>query len=80
MKNEIDVFYERMQKIGIQLELVGNYPWIYVRSVNGNRIKHEDFINANHGFQIGWSGIRTDSVPTLIEDRALIFKIIRKYK
>ena len=48
------IFVRRLKKIGIELELIGNYPWIYLRSVNGNWIKDEDFINANHGFTIGW--------------------------
>ena len=37
--NEISIFVRRMKRIGITLELVGNYPWIYLDSVNGNRIK-----------------------------------------
>lgn len=80
MDNEINIFCKRMEKIGIKIQLVGNYPWIYLDSVNGNRVQREDFVNANHGFTIGWSGIKLDSKPHLIEDRALIFKMIRKYR
>jgi hypothetical protein len=78
--NEINIFYRRMEKIGIKLQLVGNYPWIYLDSVNGNKVKREDFVNANHGFTVGWSGIKIDSKPHLIEDKHLIFKMIRKYR
>jgi hypothetical protein len=78
--NEINIFYRRMEKIGIKLQLVGNYPWIYLDSVNGNKVKREDFVNANHGFTIGWSGINNDDKPRLIEERDLIFKMIRKYR
>ncbi len=78
--NEINIFCKRMEKIGIKLQLVGNYPWIYLDSVNGNKIKREDFVNANHGFTMGWSGIKIDSKPHLIQDRDLIFKMIRKYR
>jgi hypothetical protein len=80
MDNEISIFIRRMKRIGIELQLVGNYPWIYLDSVNGNKIKIEDFVNANHGFNIGWSGIKIDSTPHLIDDWSLIFKMIRKYK
>lgn len=80
MDNEINIFCKRMEKIGIKIQLVGNYPWIYLDSVNGNRIKKEDYYLANHGFTIGWSGIKIDSKPHLIEDRDLIFKMIRKYR
>lgn len=78
--NQISIFVRRMKRIGITLELVGNYPWIYLDSVNGNRIKKEDYIYAHHGFTIGWSGIKLGSVPHLIEEWDIIFKIIRKYK
>ena len=77
--NEINVFVRRMKRIGIELQLFGNYPWIYLDSVNGNRIMKEDYYHANHGFTIGWYGIKLGSVPHLIEDRDLIFKMIRKY-
>jgi hypothetical protein len=80
MDNEINIFCKRMEKIGIKIQLVGNYPWIYLDSVNGNRIKKEDYYLANHGFTIGWSGIKIDSKPHLIENRDLIFKMIRKYR
>ena len=33
--NEINIFVERLKKIGIQIELVGNVPWIYLNKVNG---------------------------------------------
>ncbi len=69
-----------MRKIGIDLQLVGNFPWIYLDSVNGNKIKREDFVNANHGFNIGWTGVRIGTEPHLIEDLDLIFKMIRKYR
>jgi hypothetical protein len=77
--NEINIFIRRMKRIGIELQLVGNVPWIYLDSVNGNRVKKEDFVNANHGFNIGWYGITLGAEPRLIEDRDLIFKMIRKY-
>jgi len=78
--NEISIFVKRMKKIGIDIQLIGNYPWIYLDCVNGNRIKKEDYFHANHGFTIGWSGIKLGSVPHLIEEWNMIFKMIRKYK
>jgi len=35
----ITKFYERLKAIGIDIELSGNYPWIYLTSVNGVRVK-----------------------------------------
>ena len=78
--NEINIFIRRMKRIGIELQLVGNVPWIYLDSVNGNKIKREDFYLANHGFTIGWTGVRLGTEPHLIEEWDMIFKMIRKYR
>jgi hypothetical protein len=36
MNDEISIFVRILKKIGIELELIENYPWIYLRSINGN--------------------------------------------
>lgn len=79
--NEITVFINRLEKIGIKLQLSGNIPWIYLESVNGNRVKREDWVNANHGYCIAWSGVRLGEQPHLNwHDIKTTFKIIRKYR
>lgn len=79
--NEITVFVERLKKIGIEIKLVGNYPWIYLDEVNGNKIKREDYFNANHGYTIAWSGVRAGQEPHLNwYDIKKTFELIRKYK
>ena len=75
--NVINRLVPRLRKIGIDVELIGNYPWIYLRKVNGNTIK-ERFLG-NHGFTIAFHPIRNDQVMELT-DITEIFKIIRKYK
>ena len=77
--NVINRLVPRLKKIGINVELVGNYPWIYLEKVNGNRIKKEDFFRGNHGFTIAFSPIRKDQVMELTDIRK-VFEIIRKYK
>ena len=76
--NEIDIFVERLKKIGIELELVGNVPWIYLNKVNGNKVKHEDY-NANHGYTVAWYPVRLGQEPHLDSDLKRTFEIIRKY-
>jgi hypothetical protein len=79
--SEIEVFVNRLKKIGIEIELVGNIPWIYLERVNGNKIMIEDWINANHGYCVAWSGVRLGSEPHLNwPDIKHTFKIIRKYR
>jgi hypothetical protein len=75
----ISILVKRLRRCGIEIELVGNYPWIYLDKVNGNSIKQEDF-TANHGFNIAWFGIKNDDKIKLAEDPKIIISIIRKYK
>jgi hypothetical protein len=78
--NEVVKFRDRLKKIGIEIELEGNVPWIYLKSVNGNKIKPEDWINANHGYTIGWYPISVvDEISLNWHDMDLTFKLIRKY-
>ena len=75
----ISILVKRLRRCGIEIELSGNYPWIYLDKVNGNRIKQEDF-TANHGFNIAWFGIKNEDKIKLAEDPKTIISIIRKYK
>lgn len=77
--NEVEVFINRMRKIGIELKLVVNVPWIYLVSVNGNLVKEEDY-TANHGYTIAWYPVRMGSELHLDSDLNRTFDIIRKYK
>ena len=78
--NELIVFKNRLEKIGIVIELKGNIPWIYLESVNGNKVKSEDWINDNHGYTIAWYPIRNGEEITLNwHDIKKTFEIIRKY-
>lgn len=83
--NEIELFRNRLKKIGIELELFGNFPFIYIYKVNGNKVQREDY-NANHGYNFAWYGFawygaKNGDKPHL--DWSAIkttFEIIRKYK
>jgi hypothetical protein len=78
--NEVIKFKERLEKIGIKIELMVNIPWIYLESVNGNKIKPEDWVNANHGHCIAWYPIKIgDEMKLNWPDMDLTFKLIRKY-
>ena len=71
----LNTLYKRLHKLGIEITLVGNYPWIYLHKVNGNLVK-EKFM-AEHGFTIAFLVGRHDMQLT---DRKKIFEIIRKYR
>lgn len=76
-KDVISVFVGRLNRIGIQVELIGNYPWIYLNTVNGNRVK-ERFLG-NHGFTVAWYPVKSGEKIKLT-DISEIFRIIRKYR
>lgn len=77
--NVINRLVPRLKKIGIEVQLSGNYPWIYLDEVNGNRIKNEDYYLGNHGFTIAFLPIKPDKKME-ITDIKKTFEIIRKYK
>jgi len=76
MKDKLTTLVDRLRRVGVDLELAGNYPWIYIDSINGARVT-EKFM-ANHGFTIAFYPIRADKQVELT-DLSEIFKLIRKY-
>lgn len=69
----------RLKRIGIEIEMAGNYPWIYLDRVNGNKIRPEDYFCGNHGFTIAFSPIKPGTKMVLTDIRQ-VFKVIRKYR
>jgi len=68
----INSFVRRLNKIGINIELIGNYPWVYIRAINGVTVK--EMFCAKHGFTAFFV---TNS--TKFSDRREVFKLIRLY-
>ena len=76
---QLDVLTKRLKKINIEIKIVGNIPWIYLSSVNGNIIKPEDYYLANHGFTIAFMPM-SEREKIEITDIKKTFEVIRKYK
>jgi hypothetical protein len=77
--NVLNRLVPRLRKIGINIEMSGNIPWIYLEKVNGNRIKKEDYYCGNHGFTIAFYPIKVGQKMELTDIKK-VFEIIRKYK
>ena len=75
--DKLDVFVKRLKKIGIDVKLAGNFPWIYLDKICG--IKVTERFQANHGFTVMFLPGRNDSPPSNFTDITEIFKLIRKY-
>ncbi len=71
----IPSFANRLKKIGIIIELLGNFPWVYLDSVNGIKVKER--YKADHGFTVFMQSIRMDQNDQMM-DITLIFKKIRQ--
>jgi hypothetical protein len=76
--DKINVFVERLKKIGIDVKLSGNYPWVYITEICGKRVTEK--FDGNHGFTIIFLPVRNDSPPSEFTNIKEIFKLIRKYK
>lgn len=75
-KEFIESFVKRMERVGVKVELVGNYPWIYIDRINGKKVT-ERYLG-NHGFTLCFLPLRDQK--TEFTDITEIFKLIRKYR
>lgn len=76
-RDKIGVFVERLKKIGIEVKLTGNYPWVYIDEICGKRVTEK--FEGNHGFTLIFLPGRNDSPPSDFTDIRETFKLIRKY-
>ncbi len=74
--DKISIFYKRLKKVGIEIEMFGNYPWIYLDKVNGKKVKEKQW--SDHGFTLAMSPIRPGQ-QLEFHDIANTFKVIRRY-
>ena len=75
--DKIKVFVERLKKLGIEVELQGNFPWVYIDEICGIKVREK--LYGNHGFTLIFLPGRTDSPPSEFTDITETFKLIRKY-
>lgn len=76
MEDNLKTFINRLKKININVELVSNYPWVYIYKINGNLIK-EKFLS-DYGFTVAYLPIKKDQ-NIRFNNISEIFKLIRKY-
>lgn len=72
----INSFYNRLKKIGVEVTMIGNYPWIYLDTVNGKKVKGT--FQGNKGFTIFFTAIKDSQQPHTITDIGIIFNKIRE--
>jgi len=75
--NPLPIFIRRLKKIGITIETFGNYPWIYLGTVNGKPIKEK--FRAEHGFTAFFLATKnSQNYITKFTDRRKVFKKVRE--
>jgi len=74
--DKIEIFISRLEKKRIKIKLIGNYPWIYIYSINNKKVT--DIYQSNHKFTVALLPIRTDQ-EIQFTNISEIFKLIRKY-
>ena len=75
-RHKLEKFVARMDALKIDVKLVANYPWIYIDSINGERVTEKFY--GNHGFTIAFIPVKKDQ-ELQFTDLKEIFKLIRKY-
>ncbi len=74
MANKIQKLVDRLDKIDIKVEFVGNFPWIYLDKVNG--VKVTELYNGNHGFTAFFLRARDGEI--VWSERRVVFNKIRE--
>jgi hypothetical protein len=71
----ITSFVNRLNKIGIKVTFISNYPWLYLDTVNGKKVKGT-FL-AEHGFTAFFFSVRPNE-PDKLTDISAVFEKIRE--
>lgn len=69
-------FHDRLYKIGVDVIFTINYPWVYINTINGKRVK--EIFGCEHGFLVGFAPIRIGEHFKFTNLKET-FKIIRRY-
>jgi hypothetical protein len=70
---DFNILSARLKKIGVELKISGNYPWVYLDEICGKKVKENK--DSEHGWVIGY---RNNYFK--FSDTKELFKLIRKYK
>jgi len=73
---QLDILKKKLDNIGIDVEFMADFPWIYLYKINGELVKER--YEAEHGFTIAFLPVRRDK-SFYFTELNVIFKLIRKY-
>lgn len=73
--DEITKLVQRLERIGVDIDLAGNLPWVYLVSINGKPVTEK--FNSEHGYTACYV---TKSGCVNWTNTKLMFNLIRKYR
>ena len=76
MTDRLSTFKTRLEKIGINVTFVANYPWIYFDTINGKKVTGT--FHANHGWTAFFYPVEIQG-KIKFSDRREVFKKVREY-
>lgn len=74
---KLNRFIERLKVLGIEIKLIGNFPWVYLSQINGKRVVETH--HSEHGFCIGYFPIQMGESFVFVGDMKPVFKLIKQY-
>jgi hypothetical protein len=74
--DKLEILVSRLDKIGIDIKLTGNFPWVYMESLNGKKVTEKH--SSRYGFTIAYLPIRKSQEIKFVNISGM-FKLIRKY-
>lgn len=77
--NKLEILINRLNKIEIKIEIISNFPWIYLHKINNIFVKEITF-DSNHGFNIAYLTMNHKSDEYVLVNTTEMFKLIKKHK
>lgn len=75
--DEITRLVQRLERVGVKIDLAGNLPWVYMVSINGKAVTEK--LNSEHGYTVCYvTGSEREEVSWT--NTKLMFNLIRKYR
>lgn len=74
---ELDIFVNRLKKIGINITLISNFPLVYINTINNNIVREK--FHSEHGFVLCYLPIRANQ-KLQYTNLSHTFNLIRLYR
>ena len=75
--NKVSRLVQRLEKLNINIELMGNFPWVYIIKINNTPVTKVYY--SEHNFTIILLEIRNNQKTNEFINIRKMFNLIRKY-